>query len=340
MRVKKINHSAVRAIISMLSFFILFVFLLELVSDITVPKVNRLRNGLKFYTSTGYCSEPENSIDAVILGNSNAYCGVSPMEIWNSHGYTVYNCGEPLLRMSDIYYRLVDVLNNQSPSVVLIETDAFYSIGTKSDDLNQTIASNLSYIFPVFEYHDRWKSLHKEDFYFSPNYFMHISAKGYVFSRSVAPFSGDQNYMQTTPEPAALSVTAEMYFDLIYNLCRENGIQIVLFCVPSPTSWNYAKHLGVMQLAERYELPFLDVNLFYEDIGLSLETDTRDGGNHLNHSGAVKISAYLGAYLSDFYALTDHRSDEAYRRWNEDYLIYTEDIKNNIQSSANQDAVN
>jgi murein L,D-transpeptidase YafK len=45
-------------------------------------------------------------------------------------------------------------------------------------------------------------------------------------------------------------------------------------------------------------------------MGLDYETDTYDGGLHMNLSGADKLSGYLGDYLMEHYALEDHREDE------------------------------
>ena len=47
-------------------------------------------------------------------------------------------------------------------------------------------------------------------------------------------------------------------------------------------------------------------------------TDSRDGGNHLNYSGAKKISVWLGDYLAKDYQLEDHRKDSRYQRWQQD----------------------
>lgn len=335
---KREPKKIIQYILSAVAFMMIVIMLLEILSIITIPKVNRVKNGIKFYVSTGYCNEPEDTIDAVILGNSNAYCGVSPMEMWNSYGYTSYNCGEPLLRMSDIYYKLVDVLKYQSPKLVLLEADAFYSLSTTVTDLNSNLETYLSHILPVFEYHDRWKTLTKEDFIMKPDYYVHISSKGYVFSKNVTPYSGTGDFMAYSDEVSELHMTTQLYFDNIYNLCMENGIQIIIFNVPSPTSWNYANHNGIAELAESYDVPYVDFNLLLYDANIDLKTDTRDGGNHLNHSGAIKVTAYLAKYLSDNYPLPDHRDDEEYCQWNNDYAAYLDDIAKNLQSQQNVDA--
>jgi hypothetical protein len=52
-----------------------------------------------------------------------------------------------------------------------------------------------------------------------------------------------------------------------------------------------------------------------KETGFDWMTDSRDGGNHLNYSGAKKISVWLGNYLVKDYQLEDHRKDSRYQRW-------------------------
>ena len=61
--------------------------------------------------------------------------------------------------------------------------------------------------------------------------------------------------------------------------------------------------------------------------------DSRDGGNHLNYSGAKKISTWLGNYLGSQYQLEDHRKDSRYQRWQQDSADY-----NRIVSGADKQA--
>ena len=69
------------------------------------------------------------------------------------------------------------------------------------------------------------------------------------------------------------------------------------------------------------------MNLSLEDIGLDWNTDTKDGGDHMNSAGAEKVSAYLADYLKDNYELTDHRGDKDYAEWDRDYNEAGKDSK-------------
>ena len=71
-------------------------------------------------------------------------------------------------------------------------------------------------------------------------------------------------------------------------------------------------------------VPYVDLNLMAKDLGMNWETDTMDGGDHLNINGAKKVTAYLGAYLKRNYALTDFRENRMYQYWNRDWKKYME----------------
>ena len=81
------------------------------------------------------------------------------------------------------------------------------------------------------------------------------------------------------------------------------------------------------------KVPFLDLNLFTKDLKIDWSNDSRDGGDHLNTSGAEKLSQYLGSYLSAHYPLTDHRSDGNYSEWNRELGQYLNNISEKGASS-------
>ena len=61
------------------------------------------------------------------------------------------------------------------------------------------------------------------------------------------------------------------------------------------------------------------MNLLQDEIQIDWNNDTKDAGDHLNYSGAAKVTNYLGEYLNNRDILTDHREDEKYHSWVEAY---------------------
>ena len=61
----------------------------------------------------------------------------------------------------------------------------------------------------------------------------------------------------------------------------------------------------------------------FPNIPIDWEMDTWDEGDHLNFTGAKKVTAFMGEWLEDTGLFEDKRSQEAYSQWNvflQDYL--------------------
>ena len=123
-----------------------------------------------------------------------------------------------------------------------------------------------------------------------------------------------------TPSSAVNDVSAvnTYYFEKIYNLCKENNIEMIIVSVPSICYWSYAKHNGVSQLAEEYGVQYWDFNID-EELNIDWSKETPDKGKHLNISGAKKLTSRIGAMLSEktTVELVDHRGDTNFDVWNE-----------------------
>ena len=67
---------------------------------------------------------------------------------------------------------------------------------------------------------------------------------------------------------------------------------------------------------------YIDLNRGRHKVDIDWRWDTRDRGDHLNLSGATKVSRELSALLSRRYGLPDHRGDPTYATWEEDLDRY------------------
>ena len=91
---------------------IVFILILAL---LLLGKDNTKESGIINPNATGFYSEPQNSIDVVVVGNSDAYSGFSPMELWNSFGYTSYVSAEGLQVPAGSLAMLKRILTCQTP---------------------------------------------------------------------------------------------------------------------------------------------------------------------------------------------------------------------------------
>ena len=96
-----------------------------------------------------------------------------------------------------------------------------------------------------------------------------------------------------------------------------------------PTNWNHSNHKTMKKFCKDENIEFLDLNdkEKRDEIKIDWKRDSKDGGDHLNHYGARKVTHYLEKYLSDMNILQDHRNDNEYSNWNDSYKIYKETVK-------------
>lgn len=316
-----------KKLLRILLFFAGFVILFACFNHVMAPKNATEDAGMHEAHAKGFLAEPENTLDVLILGNSEAYRGIAPLTIWEMYGITAYSCGtnDQILYQSEDY--LVRALNVQSPQVVFLETDTIF----REHNTLDVVSHRLEELFPLIRYHDRWKNLQISDFT-DPIRFDAVSqGKGYVYMGHADP-ADDTGYMTPSDEVESIPKKNIRYVQNIHDLCLDHGAELVLFSTPSTMNWYYGRHNAIVQLAQQLGVAYIDMNLMPEEVPIDWTTDTMDEGNHMNYSGAKKVSAYLGAYLSEKDLFTDKRSDPAFSAWNEAVAAFY--AENEIESNS------
>lgn len=329
----------VRWIFSIALFLICFLFLLG-----RATQIFRNKGGHPSDMVHSFYSLDRDSIDVISLGSSHGYTSIQPNILWKEFGMTSYVLCSPQQPIAMSYYLLKEALNYQHPKVVLLESyymrtdswelevplrfalDGMRMGKTKLEaimDLRKDLSwkEKISYCLPFFKYHSRWNSLEDRDF----NAKTYL--KGSVLSYNV--------YSQEDPglpdKRKRISKGVREYLEKIIQLCDENDIQLIIYATPYgvvDTQEKYLRRQAINLSLEKYcarqDIPFL----FYQKTGeaqIDFAEDFSDA-THLNAKGAAKITRHLGNYISEHYALPDHRGDAAYRSWDEDYEKYQRDV--------------
>ena len=290
-------------IVKSICFVTIFVLILLVLSNIFKPKNYLKEYGMHYPKANGILGERENSIDIVVIGDSESYRAIIPMKLWKDYGFTTYLCGTPEQSLSVSYSFLKKALKKQSPKIVILEVDNFY-IDSKLVD---PVKSLIYEVFPIIEYHNRWKSLNNDDLFKKVKYTGIEDMKGYEYSTDVEPID--------TEDEEAVEDLNVMYFKLINEYCNKHNAKLILVCAPQTEDWNYARHNAVDKLAKEANVDFIDMNVI-DEIDIDWDTETSDGGVHVNYKGGKKATKYLGDYLKNLNILDDHREDEEYKSWN------------------------
>ena len=163
---------------------------------------------------------------------------------------------------------------------------------------------------PFSLYHSRWEEL------LSGQSARLVDCEPFMMGSEMRVGHGDPLPYTRTHNIAADELPGEAALRRIIDTCRSNGIEPVLMALPAPVSEEEQMEMNRAQLlADELGVPFL--NLFDEATGIDFTTDCYDYLGHMNPDGATKLTAFLGAWLSERYELTDHRTDAAYAAWNE-----------------------
>ena len=301
-----------KRVLSILAFSLGLILLLSGFSLLFLPKNNQSEFGMEEVRANGILGEREDTIDVMVVGDSEAYSSISPMQLWRETGYTAYVAATSGQTLDYSFLMVQRAFQAQKPKLVILETNAVYREIPKS----KVDISMLGKYFSVFLYHDRWKDLAWTDLTEQADYTWTDDYKGYRHSVEIQP-SKDTDYKHETQEIAPIPKVNLSYVEAIRDLCQENGAQLLLLRTPSTLNWSYAKYNGILDLAEELDCPQMDMNLMNDQLQIDWNRDTRDAGDHLNAYGAAKVTRYLAGYLQETGLFQDHRSDLSYSPWQE-----------------------
>jgi len=338
--IKIFKSKNTKSALKVISFILVFLILLQLLSSTAFSSGSSGAYKNSYTRAYSFLSEPDHSIEVACIGNSDLYSAFVPMRLWNQYGYTSTVISKPHQTTLNSYTLMRELLEKQSPKVMIIETDMFYEDAPKlknGNELSKTdklklrakyalsffsqnkVEESISSHFRVFTFHDRWKSLTFRDIKDSLKKSKYVTIDhGYNFNNSVKPGKAN-DCMKKTDKTERISDESMIYIDKMISLCKEKNISVIFVQMPSLHSWNYSRHNTVQQIADLYGIEFIDFNLKLQEIDFDISSDYRDGGDHLNFYGATKTTHYLGDYIHREYssALTDRRNDDNYSYWPE-----------------------
>lgn len=280
-----------------------------------------------------YYRQPENSVDMLIVGSSHAFVDINTGTLWDEYGIASYLLGANIQPLANSYHYIKEALKTQRPEVIMLEgflltdnTDYMVpefiinntyglEFGEDSmDTMNDTIPPNadlLEYGLYYGRYHTRYDDLSFDDFYYGTSEEDYYSCfKG--FHNLVGVTKGSRPHFNprrdlTTP----LSLRIEYYYRKICQLCKDEGINLVVVVSPYDyySNLDREKYNEARQIAAEYGFPLIDYNEYYDQMELDFDTDFYDGG-HLNVLGTRKYTSFLGQYIENNYNLPDRRLDE------------------------------
>ena len=293
-----------------------------------------------FGTAKNIAHEEAEKIDVFFVGASHIFFGINPMEIWNTTGISGYNLTTHQQPLWSSKLLLQYALNHQHPRLIVMDVLMATNFGRPLIGTEQgtnmthlaldpiplspqkikgvmetdSIIEKGEMLFPIILNHSRLQQglLAYDDFHFFTGRRSH-PMKGYNYTESTLwydhPDIPDPDLLHDLPEGME-----EVLIDFI-GFCRSKNLPLLFIKTPligNEELYGQINYIG--KIAEKYDVPFLDFNQLYDELGIDGYVDFADTG-HLNVHGAKKISGYLADYLDTHYDLPDHRGDPSYASW-------------------------
>ncbi|MCD7838841.1 MAG: hypothetical protein LUG65_08015 [Clostridiales bacterium] len=313
-------------------FVVIFALLFHLAGELLRTKW--VTDNQERYIYSGLYETEEDSVDVLVLGSSQVTFGVSPVILYDQSGISCYTLGGAYASVLSNYYWLLEAEKTQNPSVVVLETSCMLEELSAShermrlDDMklsanklrfiqslqDYTSESFLSFAVSLIKYHSRWSKLTAVDF--APDADSSVCYRGFNITDKCKKNLKYETMVIDNDDPEEdvreLYDYQLEYFEKIVAYCQENDIELLLFKTPKD-SWTGSDSNQIQTLADSYGLTYLDFNYeeLLEAINFDITTDMKDR-DHLNTSGADKLSSYLADYLTEHYDLPDRREDADY----------------------------
>lgn len=316
-------------IICLAAFAVLLCLAVWLLGRICQPKYS---SGVLEGAMTQEYYEEENDHDVIFVGDCEVYENFSPITMWEEAGITSYIRGSAQQLIWQSYYLLEEVFERESPKVVVYNVQSMKYSEPQSEAYNRMTLDGMplsktkieaikasmtedeeliSYLIPLLRYHSRWDELTADDFTYA---FSHkdVTVAGYLMRSDTEPMT----QLPTAPvlDSYEIGDTCWKYLDKMRELCAENGATLLL--IKSPSRWPYwydEWDEQISEYAEKYGLDYINLLDATDEIGLDMQTDTYDGGLHLNIYGAEKLSRCFAKILGEDYNVPDRRDDETLR---------------------------
>lgn len=284
-----------------------------------------------------YIQQNDGAVDVLFLGSSKVGINLSCDTLWREQGVSSFAMWGHTQPIWNSYYYLKEALKHGRPKVIVLDvTTTVYSVIYRNDAIQYANTKGLEMSkdkleeiqvsspqenwmdlllgFPL--YHARYSDLAEMDFAWYPWSKQDAVDKGSILLHSYGMLTSDLD-VGDIDEVARIPEKCEKYLIKILEQCKEENIPLVLMASDATTRADTQPYFNaIAEIAEAWDVPFLNFNLLDEETGVTPEDFSLDN-IHVNTNGSRKISSYLGNYLKEHYNLKDHRGDPYYSTWDE-----------------------
>jgi hypothetical protein len=302
----------------------------------------------------GYYDQKEDTLDAVLIGNSHVYKFWQGAFAWEQNGLAALALSTSDMPCSIVKNIAVEACKTQSPKVMVFDATQFAQaeaeennkiylvlrsmhfsanyldmIGNYCDYAGISGIDRLNYYFPILQFHSRWKELNSGDFVQKYESLLNSCYLNDFLSQTIE----DTEHI-TTDRRASINEKSEESLRELLEWCQEQDFETLFIASPVLLAEERLAMINTVgDIVSEYGFDFVNYNDpgMFESFGFDVDVDFQDK-SHTNINGSWKFTQVFGQYLIDTYGLEDHRGEETYASWDEqaekyrkkvqDYLIY------------------
>lgn len=271
----------------------------------------------------------KSNVDVIFVGSSTVQAGISPMTMYREFGITSYDRSNSSQVIPVSYCMISDAIKRNKPELVVMDVGFLYqpddyvdeaSSRKSMDSLKWSKAkiecinaimddseSFLDYVFPILRFHSRWNDLSFADLKYW------VNKPDVTYNGQLLQFEIEDGLTENNPynlEEGVIATDRTMeYLEKIANICRENGVQLMLIKMPMiKGNWNEEIDNQIASFAGNKGIRYFNFIEDYDAIGLVRPVDFTDA-QHMNSIGAEKFTKYLGKYIIENYSVSNRMDD-------------------------------
>ena len=303
-----------------------------------------------------FYKEPNNSLDVVYIGSSNAYIHFNTTLAYNLYGFTTGMLSADAQPFVLTEYLIKETEKYQKPNLYVIDIaklagepkddpegnirktiDCMKFSKNRIDAINATLEhekidrkESVNWYFSFLVYHNKWKSITKNNIIRDKSLY-----KGYLFKDMVTNIEPQETYHWSADVMQLQEENKQILIKLI-DYIKSNNLN-VLFVVPKRV---YEKEINAklndgIKIIEDNNLNVINCNTLKELDNIDFNTDFYNKA-HLNVYGSTKYTLYFAKYLNDNYHLENHKNDNRYNSWNQEYERFKLDFKTKMNEDFDE----
>lgn len=275
----------------------------------------------------GFYQEPKNSLEVVLMGQSELYADFSSTLAWRDYGFTSYNLSVGGITCNMYESVLEEIMKKQSPKVLVVNAQGFlagewtleHEVFQRKWLDNMPLSRNWwrtiqreipkeereKYYWNFENYHNGWKTPIELLKCNAIRARIRIEGKSYLkgFGSTIRKNNGEGLAEENTYE---FSKRAELYLEKFVECARKHNVEHILFvCLPHQQRNTESGEIALERFEEKVNAlscDYLNMDKGYETIGIDDKNDFSDK-EHMNAYGLEKFTKYFGAYLMENYAI-------------------------------------